>query len=75
MLVNRVGTFFILLGIALIALFILSDVAQSPTCGLLIFGAIFLALGVMLWFRNPSPPAGPSGRFRLLKRVGKKPEK
>jgi hypothetical protein len=75
MLANRVGTFFILLGIALIALFILSDIAQSPICGLLFFGTIFLGLGIVLWTRNPAPPSEPSGRFRLMKKMGKRPDR
>jgi hypothetical protein len=72
MLINRIGTFFILLGVALIALFILSDIAKAPSCGYLIIGAVFLGLGIVLWFRNPAPPPKPSGRFRIFKGSEKK---
>lgn len=71
--VNRVGTFFILLGLGLIGLFILSDIAKTPTCNLLIFGGASLALGVFLWFRDPVKPGPPAERFRLFRR--KKEEK
>ena len=75
MLINRVGTFFILLGITLIALFILSDMAKSPTYGLLVFGFVSLGLGIFMWFRDPPPPKEPTGRFRILKTMNKKPVK
>ena len=71
--VNRVGTFFILLGLGLIGLFVLSDIAKTPTCNLLIFGGISLAFGIFLWFRDPAKPGPPPERFRILRR--KKPEK
>lgn len=74
MLVNRVGTFFILLGLALIGLFILSDIAKTPTCNYLVFGGLSLALGIFLWFRDPVKPGPPPERFRLLKGFGKKPD-
>ena len=67
MLVNRIGTFFILLGGGLIGMFVLSDIAKAPTCGFFISGTILLGLGIWLWVKNPRPPAQPSGRFRILK--------
>jgi hypothetical protein len=65
--INRVGNFFILIGLFLIGLFVLSDVAKAPTCGFFITGALSLGLGIFLWFKNPRPPSPPSGRFRVLK--------
>jgi hypothetical protein len=75
MLVNRVGTFFILLGLMLIVLFVYSDLVDAPVCSMLIYGGVSLALGVFLWFRNPAPPSQPTGRFRIFKSRGKKDEK
>ncbi len=75
MLINRVGTFFIIVGVALIGLFILSDIADMPTCNLLIFGAILLGLGIFMWFKDPAPPPQSTGRFRMLKRTPKKQDK
>jgi hypothetical protein len=75
MLINRIGTFFILIGLGLIGLFILSDIAESPTCNYLVIGAILLALGIFLWFKDPRPPSEPTGRFRLLQKSKKKDKK
>ncbi len=75
MLTNRVGTFFILLGLGLIGLYILSDIAKVPSCNLLVFGGIALALGVFLWLRDPIKPGPPANRFRLLRGMNKKQEK
>jgi hypothetical protein len=75
MMSNRIGTFLILVGLLLIGLFAYSDMVKAPVCNLLIFGGVTLALGVFLWFRNPAPPAQPTGRFRIFKGTGKKPEK
>ncbi len=74
MLINRVGTFFFLLGLGLIGLFVLSDIAKTPTCNYLIIGGIFLIIGVFLWLRDPAPPPQQTGRFRVL-RGGEKKEK
>ncbi len=70
--VNRIGTFFILIGLALIGLYVLSGIAKAPTCNLLIFGAISLILGIVLWMRDPIKPGPPSNRFRILKGFEKK---
>ncbi len=72
MLINRIGTFFALLGSLLIGLYVLSDIARAPTCNYLIIGAILLGLGIILWLRNPAPPPQQTGRFRILKSGGKK---
>ena len=75
MLINRIGTFFILIGLGLIGLFILSDVADSPSCNYLVIGAILLGLGIFLWFKDPRQPPEPTGRFRLLQRSKKDKDK
>ncbi len=73
MIVNRIGTFFMLLGGFLLLLFIFS--AQSTPGGhspLFLWGAGSFFLGVFLWFRNPRPPGQPAERFRMFRRVNKK---
>ncbi len=70
MLMKRIGTFFVLVGILLIGLFVLSDMAHTPTCNFLFAGAILLVLGIFLWLRNPSPPPQDTGRFRILRSGG-----
>ncbi|MBE0697491.1 MAG: hypothetical protein IH586_11265 [Anaerolineaceae bacterium] len=75
MIINRIGTFLILVGLLLIGLFAYSDMVKAPVCNLLIFGGISLGVGIFLWFRNPSAPAQPTGRFRILKGANKKQDK
>jgi hypothetical protein len=70
--IHRVGTFFMLVGIGLIVLFVASDVSGAPACNFLVIGTLLLALGGFLWFRTPAPSGPPSGRFRIFKRAGKK---
>jgi hypothetical protein len=72
MLINKVGTFLILIGLLLIGLFIYSDLVDAPACGYLFFGGITLAAGIYMWFRNPLPPPKPPDRFRLFRKQVKK---
>jgi hypothetical protein len=67
----KIGTYLMLVGMLLIGLFVLSDLANTPTCGYLIWGAVLLAVGLVLWFRNPLAPPKPSGRFRIFKKEKK----
>jgi hypothetical protein len=77
--IHRIGTFFIFVGLFLAGLFVLSDLAKAPVCNFMIYGAVFIMLGIFLWFRNPLPAGPPPDRFRLLrssgKKAGKKPDK
>jgi hypothetical protein len=75
MLTNRIGTFFALLGLGLIGLYILSDLAKSPTCNYLVIGGFLLGLGIFMWLRDPAPPPQETGRFRILRSSGKKQPK
>ena len=68
---NRIGVFLILLGIAFIGLFILSDVASAPEVGLLAAGTLILLVGIYLFWKNPNPDPAPSGRFGIFKRKPK----
>jgi hypothetical protein len=70
--VHRIGTFFLTVGALLVGLFILSDVADAPSCGFLWIGLAAILLGGILWFRDPGPPPQPSDRFRVLKSMQKK---
>jgi predicted membrane channel-forming protein YqfA (hemolysin III family) len=73
--IHRVGTFFILLGVGLIILFILSDLAKAPSCNFLIVGAVLLILGIVMWARNPINPGQKAERFRTVKKImAKKPD-
>lgn len=75
MLVNRIGTFFFIIGLALIGMYILSDVAQTPSCNFLISGSVLMAIGIFLRMRHPAPPPQETGRFRILRSAGKKQSK
>jgi hypothetical protein len=64
---KRAGTFFIVLGVFLVALFISSDAVKAPYYPLICSGAILLGLGWFLRVRNREPEeAKPSGRFRIF---------
>jgi len=65
--IYRVGTFFLLVGIGLVVLFILSEAAQQTSFEYFCSGAAFLIIGFM--FRAQYKRSiQPSGRFRLIKR-------
>lgn len=72
MLIPRIGTFFILLGALLVALFVFSDLAQAPDANLLIVGGLSLLFGIILRVVKPPPPPEESGRFRVIKRFSRK---
>jgi len=65
---RRVGTFFNLLGTALLVLFAISGITDLPDFSLLLWGGLCLGLGLLLWTKNPSSPRPPSQRFGLFKR-------
>ena len=64
--VHRMGTFFMLLGGGLLALFVLSDMSGQPTCGFLAAGGVLFALGLGLWLRDPVKSGPPPERFRTV---------
>lgn len=69
---RRAGTFFIVLGVFLVVLFISSDAVQAPYYPLICSAALLLGLGWFLRVRNREPEqAKPSGRFRIF---GEKPK-
>jgi len=68
--VARLGTFFILLGIFFIILFVASDAAKQPNFDYLLYG--MLGLGFGLVFRRRASPPPPSGRFAWYKNLREK---
>ncbi len=69
----RVGIFFILVGILLLALFAFAARAGVDNIdGMLLWGLLAFGLGAFLYFRFPKPPPEPSGRFRILKKGNKR---
>lgn len=72
---RKFGIFSLLVGIALVSLFVLSDMAQAVDFGFLLVGTLLLLLGIGLLITNPVPPVESSARFRLLKRIMDREEK
>ena len=71
--IRRMGYFFSFVGILLIGLFILSDLAKQPTCGFLAVGAPALALGIFMIVSTPATPGPKAERFRTMRRMTSKP--
>ena len=67
-LTSRLGVFCVVIGIAMIALFLASDAARMTMCGLLVWGMVFTVIGIGLW-RKGTPPKEPSQRFGTLRRM------
>ena len=67
-LVHRIGTFFILLAIGLLAFFFLSEASQQVAFEYFCWSAILLVLGFLFrgQFKRSVPP---SGRFSLVKKL------
>jgi hypothetical protein len=72
MIVNRVGSFFMIVGGFLVLLFMFSlQAGEGGRASYLLWGLGLFVLGVILWWRGPKPPPHPSNRFRLFKREKK----
>ncbi len=65
---SRLGLFFVVIGIALIVLYVISDTARMSMCSLLIAGIAATIFGIGLW-RKGMVPKEPSQRFTTLKRI------
>jgi len=68
--VARLGTFFILLGIFFLIMFIASDAAKQPNFDFLLWGLVGLGFGLV--FRRRASPPQPSGRFGWYKNLREK---
>lgn len=66
--IHRIGTFFILLGLGLLAFFLLSEAAQQVTFQYFCSSVVLLVIGFIFrgQFKRSAPP---SGRFSLVKRL------
>jgi len=63
--VPRIGTYFYLLGAALMILFIASDLGETPEFDLCFGSLILIGIGWTLRRRATRPE--PSGRFRIIR--------
>jgi len=67
--VARVGTFFVLVGIGLMAFFILSESAKDPTLSYFCWGTVLLTAGFIFRGQFKKPAGQDSGRFSIMKRI------
>lgn len=66
----KIGTFLMVIGAILLALFAVSvSGGVKDTTGYLLWGLGLFLAGYFLWRHFPAPKPNPSGRFRILKRV------
>ncbi len=63
----RIGTFFIVIGIGILILFIASDFANKPDFDYFFLSMLVIGLGWLLRRRKPPPPS--SGRFSTFRRM------
>ncbi|MGZ9235004.1 MAG: hypothetical protein ACXW4E_05715 [Anaerolineales bacterium] len=71
---HRIGTFFLLVGIGLIAFFMLSEAARQVAFNYLCWGLVLIVLGFA--FRSQyKKSVTPSGRFSLVRRLMPKSKK
>lgn len=71
---RKIGSFFIFMGVILIILFVLSDIAHAREFNYLLYGMILLLIGIFMVGTNPKPPVE-SNRFRVLKRKSENQKK
>jgi len=72
--VSRVGTFFVLVGIGLLAFFVLSESAKSPMLSYFCWGTVLLTFGFIFRAQFKRPAGPPHGRFSILQRLKRKPK-
>jgi hypothetical protein len=73
-LVHRIGTFFLLLGLGLLAFFLLSEAARQVAFEYFCWSVILLVLGFL--FRGQfKRSVTPSGRFSIVKKLMPKSKK
>ena len=71
--VPRIGTFFLVIGLGFILLFIISDIAQTVYFNYLFLGLLLSGFGIYLRRNAEKPP--PSGRFEAWRKMRSKEKK
>jgi hypothetical protein len=71
---NRIGNFLLFLGVFLIGLFLLSDIANTPNFSLLVYGGISFLAGIISKWTGPKADRPPNTRFRLIRSVRDRPK-
>lgn len=73
-LLGRVGTFFVIVAIGLLALFVLSESAEQTVFPYFCWSTILFGAGFFLRSRFKKAAGPASGRFGILKRLRPKPK-
>ena len=68
--IPRIGTFFVVIGIGTVLLFIISDIAEKVYFDFLFIGLFFTGIGFFLRRNAEKPPE--SGRFSYFKKMREK---
>jgi hypothetical protein len=66
--ISRIGTFFLLLGIGLMWLFVISDMNNATNFLFFLIGAMIL-VGAWYFKRISAPPRKDAGRFSLIRKI------
>lgn len=69
----RIGTFFLLIGVGLLVLFMMSEAEKDPTFSYFCWSMVLLIVG-FLFRAQYKRTITPSGRFSILKRLKPKPK-
>jgi sugar phosphate permease len=72
---RKVGVFLIMVGVFLMALYLLSDVAGSARIGLLLSGGLVLGLGIWIFTRTKPEEKPKNTRFQTLRQMKNRPVK
>ena len=65
---NRLGSFFIFIGILALFLFLISDISRMADFRFLFGGIAFIVLGSLIKWMQPKPEKQPSTRFRMFRK-------
>ena len=68
---SRIGTFFILLGLLLLVLFVASDIGSETYFSYFFIGIIMLSVG-FFFKRTNAPPPSPGKRFERIRKIQQK---
>jgi len=69
--ISRIGTFFLLVGVLVIILFVASDLGDQTYFRYFFLGGILLLIGLVFKRMGASPPA-PSKRFEKIRKLQQK---
>lgn len=70
-LISRIGTFFLLMGVLLLVLFIASDIGKSLSCGYFLLGVVCILATIYLK-RISATQAPPNTRFAAVRKLQQK---